>query len=100
MASKKNLITEVNFLYSLVPLPFSPFFTLLMFIMLSLQRRGSNKARKATRKEPFRRTTVWEAEHSNVSTKRNIQLLSVHVKAATPENTVCFITFVIASELY
>ena len=53
-----------------------------------------------TRKEPFRRTTVWEALHSNVSIKRNIQLLYVHLKATTPELTVCFITFVIASKLF
>ena len=99
MALKKNLITQVNFLYSLVPLPFLPFFTS-VFIMPSLQCRGSNKARKVTRKEPFRRTTVWEALHSKVSIKRNIQLLYVHLKATTPELTVCFITFVIASEPY
>ena len=53
-----------------------------------------------TRKEPFRRTTVWEALHSNVSIKRNIQLLYVHLKETTPELTVCFITFVIASKLF
>ena len=97
---KNDLITQVSFLYSLVPLPFLPFFTSSVFIMPSLQCRGSNKARKVTRKEPLRRTTVWEAQHSKVSTKRNIQLLCVQLKAATPELTVCFITFVIASEVY
>ena len=58
---QKNLITQVNFLYSLIPLQFLPFFTSSVFIMPSLQCRGSNKARKVTRREPFRRTTVWEA---------------------------------------
>ena len=100
MTLKKNLITQVSFfLYSLVLLPFSPLFTSLI---LSLQRRGSNRARNATGREPFKRTTVWEAEHTKVSTKRNIQLLCVHLKVATPELTesVCFISFVIASKLY
>ena len=90
----------MNILYSLVPLTFLPFFTSSVFIMPSLQCRGSNKARKVTRKEPFRRTTVWEALHSKVSIKRHIQLLYVHLKATTPELTMCFITFVIASKLF
>ena len=104
MTLKKNLKTQVSFFFFFFffLLPFSPLFTSLMFIMLCLQRRGSNKARNATGREPFKRTTVWEAEHTKVSTKCNIQLLCVHLKVATPELTesVCFISFVIAFELY